>query len=130
MGTPYRGTPLQGSLTAIGDTFGITSGENYDLTTYGADDWLSGISYESRAQVYYATTSMKNELFSYDVCSLSSAFFLDDVGDGVVEKLKGQLDGGNNLGHTRGYCHNSGMNNPPQTGNSRFNRYFDQNAKY
>lgn len=130
IGSPYKGSPLQGSLAAIGDIFGILCGVVGDLTTDGAVAWLNDISSEARSQVYYATTSVKDRWFSWDACNLASDLLLSDPEDGVVEKSRGQLSGGNNLGHYQGYCHTSGMSNPSQTDNLSFNRYFDRNAKY
>ena len=52
---------------------------------------------------------------------------LNDPDDGVVEKARGQLDGGNNRGTVQGQCHTSGMLYPAQykssSRNSEMNAY-------
>ena len=114
VGSPYQGTPLAGLLAIIGDIFGAGCGTNTDLTPEGAALWLAGISPASRAEVHYHTTSFADGP-GIDFCHLASDLFLTDPEDGVVEQSRGQLPGGVDEGHEEGWCHSSGMRDPPQT---------------
>merc|ERR1719330_1506109 len=53
IGSPYKGSPLQGSLAAIGDIFGILCGAVEDLTTDGAVAWLNDIFSVTRKSCRY-----------------------------------------------------------------------------
>jgi len=130
IGSPYQGSPLQGSLAAIGGIFGIGCGEVEDLTPGGAQAWLSNVSYEARSQVHYKTTSNSDRWGWWDACNLASDLLLANPEDGAVEKSRCQLNGGNNLGHVVGFCHTEGMSNPSQTKDRGITRFFDDNAKY
>lgn len=128
VGTPYRGTPLAGNLAAIGDVFGVGCGRNTNLTTSGASSWLAGIPTWARSRVSYSTTSFETKWWRYDYCSLATDLFLDDPEDGVVEKSHGQLSGGINRGHKKGWCHTHDMRDPGQTGDSSRNADMNVNA--
>lgn len=58
LGTPYQGCPLAGLLAYLGDLLGIGCGLNEDLTYDGAEQWLSKIPLDKRAEVYYYTTQV------------------------------------------------------------------------
>lgn len=113
VGSPYQGTPLAGNLAVLGQLFGSGCGSVTDLTPDGAAAWLSTIPTWARDEVWYWTTSFEDGPF-LDYCNLLTDFFLTDPDDGVVEKFRGQLPGGHNMGHTEGWCHIEGMADPPQ----------------
>lgn len=102
MGSPYQGTPL----ASLG---GFSCGVNNELTPSGASAWLAGIPTAQRAEVFYWTTSN-----SGSACNFLSDFLLSNPEDGVVERSRGALPGGNELGHSVGWCHSTGMSNPAQ----------------
>ncbi|HOP23097.1 MAG TPA: conditioned medium factor, partial [Gammaproteobacteria bacterium] len=129
VGTPYQGTPLAGNLAALGDVFGVGCGTNSNLTTSGASSWLSGIPTWARNEVHYYTTSFETKWWRYDYCSMGTDVFLSDPEDGVIEKSRGQLSGGNNKGHKTGWCHSSDMRDPAQTADSSRNSTMSSYAK-
>ncbi len=98
--SPYQGTPL----ASLG---GFACGVNNDMTPAGSAAWLAGIPSWARAQVSYWTTSN-----SGSACSIFTDGFLTNPEDGVVEMFRGQLPGGNSMGHVIGWCHTTGMSNP------------------
>ncbi|MBL4772279.1 MAG: hypothetical protein JKX98_01315 [Alcanivoracaceae bacterium] len=129
VGTPYQGTPLAGTLAAIGNIFGIGCGTNASLTPSGSAAWLAGVPTWARSQIYYHTTSFNDAPFVFDFCSIGTDLFLSDPDDGVVEKFRAQLSGGNNLGHKTGWCHSSSMRDPAQTTDSSRNAVMNIYAK-
>lgn len=129
VGTPYQGTPLAGNLAALGNVFGVGCGYNSNLTTSGASSWLAGIPTWARNQVNYYTTSFSTKWWRNDYCNFATDLFLSDPEDGVIEKSRGQLSGGNNRGHKTGWCHTSGMRDPGQTGDSSRNSTMSYYAK-
>jgi hypothetical protein len=110
--SPYQGTPLAGNLAILGQIFGTGCGAITDLTPDGAVAWLSTIPTWARQRVHYWTTSFEDGPF-LDYCNLVTDFFLTDPDDGVIEKIRGQLPGANNMGHVEGWCHTTGMADPP-----------------
>jgi hypothetical protein len=54
---------------------------------------------------------------------------LSDPEDGVIEKSRGQLSGGNNHGHKTGWCHTNDMRDPGQTTDSSRNSTMSYYAK-
>lgn len=130
VGSPYQGTALQGNLAALGELFGVGCGSNFDLTEEGAGTWLSGIPTWARQNVYYYTTSFRDRWWAYDYCNVASDLLLWDPDDGVVSKSKGQLSGGNNMGHTTGECHSTGMRDPAQYLNSGRNSAMNSRARF
>lgn len=130
VGSPYRGTALAGSLAALGDVFGAGCGTQNDLTESGADAWLSYIPTWARSQVHYYTTSFEDNWWSYDYCNSFTDPFLSDPDDGVVAKSRAQLSGGNNRGHTEGWCHSTGMSDTAQYYDSGRNSVMNSNAAY
>jgi hypothetical protein len=100
LAAPFQGTPL----ASLG---GFACGVNDDMTLAGAATWLAGIPTWARAEVYYWTTSNTGS-----ACNFLTNLFLTDPEDGTVEQIHGQLPGGNNMGHTTGWCHTTGMSNP------------------
>lgn len=129
VGTPYQGTPIAGNLASLGDIFGVGCGYNTNLTTSGAASWLAGIPTWARNQVNYYTTSFATKWWRYDYCSMGTDAFLSDPEDGVIEKSRGQLSGGNNRGHKTGWCHTHSMRDPGQTGDSSRNSTMSYYAK-
>jgi len=116
VGTPYQGTPLA-------DWGGFTCGVIDDMTLSGAALWLAGIPSWARADVSYWTTS--NAGFA---CSIWTDLLLSNPDDGVIEMARGQLPGGNSMGHTLGWCHSSDMADPPHTTDAARNAEMDAQA--
>ncbi|MCE9596281.1 MAG: hypothetical protein K8S98_18980 [Planctomycetes bacterium] len=98
--SPYQGTPL----ASLGS---FACGVNNDMTPAGSATWLAGIPSWARAEVFYWTTQN-----SAGVCNFLTSLFLADPEDGTVEQFRGQLVGGNSMGHVVGWCHTTGMTNP------------------
>jgi pimeloyl-ACP methyl ester carboxylesterase len=98
--SPYQGTPL----ASLGS---FACGVNDNMTPAGAATWLAGIPTWARAEVSYWTTSN-----SGSACNFFTGLLLADPEDGTVEQFRGQLPGGNNMGHVVGWCHTTGMSNP------------------
>ena len=121
VGTPYQGTALAGNAAVLGQIFGAGCGSNYDLTYSGASAWLSGIPTWARGKVNYYTTAFKDNWWSYDYCHLATDLLLNDPDDGTTEKAKGQLSYAVNRGHKSGWCHTTGMAEPPQVRDSSRN---------
>ncbi len=113
LGTPYQGTPLASDIAFLGEIFGSGCGTNFDLTPEGSALWLAGIPSANRAEVSYWTTSFEDG-FGFDFCNFVTDFLLSDPDDGVIERARGQLPGANNMGHTEGQCHTTGMRDPAQ----------------
>lgn len=116
VGSPYQGTPL----ASLGF---FLCGVNSDMTPAGSANWLAGIPSWARAEVSYWTTSN-----SGPACQGLTDFFLTNPEDGVVEQFRGQLPGASSMGHTLGWCHTSGMSNPPQTSDAARNAAMDAAA--
>lgn len=129
VGAPYQGTPLAGNAAVLGDLFGTGCGSNNDLSTSGAIQWLSLIPTSSRQNVWYWTTSFEDRTFQFDFCNIVSDLLLSDPDDGVIERSRGQLPGGNNRGHREGWCHTTGMRDPAQTTDFSRNTEIDQEAR-
>lgn len=121
---------MAGIVAVIGQWFGIGCGSNYDMTYSGARNWLYGIPLTDRGVVHYYTTSFTDRPLSYDFCHFFTDLLLADPDDGVTEKDKGQLTGGNNAGHKTGHCHVADMRDPPQFNDSSRDSEMDTNAKY
>lgn len=97
---PYQGTPLA--------SFGfLACGNNANLTPSGSSTWLANIPSWARAEVFTWTTSN-----SGSACNGLVDFLLTNPEDGTVEKSRGELPSGNNMGHVTGWCHTTGMTNP------------------
>ncbi len=129
VGTPYQGTNLAGILATLGSWFGVGCGTNNDLSYSGASSWLSGIPASRRAKVYYYTTAFRTtNWWTNDYCNFATDLVLSDPEDGTTEKAYGQLPSGNNMGHTTGQCHTSGMRDPAQYLDSGRNAVLNSNA--
>ncbi len=129
VGTPYQGTILAGSLAAVGGVFGIGCGYNYDLTESGARKWLRSISSSTRKDVYYYLTGAPTGWWTTP-CLYSADLIIKDAEDGVVNRGRGQLPGGNNAGYTSGQCHTDGMHHGNQCSDMRRNNEMNSKAKY
>jgi len=114
--SPYQGTPL----ASLGS---FACGVNNDMTPAGSTTWLAGIPTWARSQVYYWTTAN-----SGSVCNFLTSLFLSDPEDGTVERTRGQLPGGNSMGHVTGWCHTTGMSNPANYTDSARNVNMNANA--
>jgi hypothetical protein len=128
VGCPYQGTPLAGNLAVLGAIFGVGCGATADLSVDGAAAWLSTIPSWARAEVFYWTTQYLDLPFSFDTCEFVADFFLADPNDGVVELFRGQLPGGNSMGHKQGWCHTTGMDDPAQYLDAARNTEMNTNA--
>ena len=102
VGSPYQGTPL----ASLGF---FACGVNDNMTTAGASTWLANIPSWARAEVSYWTTSN-----SGSACNFFTNLLLANPEDGTTEQFRGQLPGGNNMGHVTGWCHTTGMSEPAQ----------------
>ncbi|MEM9802076.1 MAG: choice-of-anchor X domain-containing protein [Planctomycetota bacterium] len=116
VGSPYQGTPL----ASLGF---FSCGVNTDLTPGGAATWLAGIPTWARAEVYYYTTANDGS-----ACQFLTDLLLSNPEDGTTERSRGQLPGGNNMGHVTGWCHTTGMSDPPQYDDGSRNAVMDAAA--
>lgn len=116
VGAPYQGTPL----ASLGS---FACGVNDNLTPTGASTWLAGIPTWARAEVYYYTTADDGS-----ACQFLTSLFLSDPEDGTTERARGQLPGANNMGHVTGWCHTTGMSDPPQYRDAARNAILDAEA--
>ncbi len=114
MGTPFTGTPLAGDISVLGEIFGIGCGVNDDLTYQGASNWLSFIPTSTRSRTWTWSSTFEDNWWSYDYCNILSDLLLWDPEDGVVENSEADLDGGNNMGTTIGWCHIQYMTEPAE----------------
>jgi len=132
VGSPYHGSPLAGNLALIGNAFGQGCGKNDSISTWGAQNWLKNIPNWARSSVYYKTTSVKSDgkWWTWDACHRATGLILSDPDDGATEKHRGQLPGGNNLGHSTGLCHTGDMNNDSQTKDYSLNSNMNSNARF
>jgi hypothetical protein len=128
VGVPFQGTPLAGDAAVLGAIFGTGCGSNADLDPAGAASWLSLIPASERAKVWYWTTAFEDRPFALDYCNFVSGLLLSDPEDGVVERSRAQLPGANNMGHTEGWCHTTGMRDPAQTTDAARNAEMNQRA--
>ncbi len=113
--SPYQGTPLA--------AFAATCGTHNDLTPEEAAVWLSTIPSWARAEVHYRTVSDSSA-----ACNFFTDFLLADPEDGVVERFRGELPGGNAMGHVTGWCHTTGMSDPACYSDHARNQEMDANA--
>ena len=128
VGAPYQGTALAGNAAVLGDLFGFGCGENDSMTYTGSAAWLSTIPSWARADVWYWTTSFEDRAFLFDYCNIVTDLLLSDPDDGVIERSAGQLPGANNMGHTEGWCHTTGMRDPAQCTDSARNAQMNTEA--
>jgi pimeloyl-ACP methyl ester carboxylesterase len=127
VGTPYQGNSGAGGGADLIKTFGIGCGANAALTKDGAALWLSGITTESRKEIYYYTTQYTPGLFRY--CQAGVGLVLSAPNDGTAELTLAQLPGANNMGNTQGQCHTENMNFPPQCYDSSRNTLILENGE-
>jgi len=128
VGTPYQGTTAAGSAANLAKSYGVACGSNFDLSLDGAKLWLSGISQETRKNVYFYTTTYGTGGFFGDYCSLPMNLILEYPNDGTTELINAPLPGGNDLGNTKEWCHTSGMKYKEQTADRARNIVLNSNA--
>ncbi len=128
LGAPFEGTPLAGTIAAIGEIFGIQCGENYDMTYDGAALWLSYVPGWARGETFSWTTTFTDYWWSYDYCHIAADLLLSDPEDGVTESFSGDLAGANFMGLTEGWCHVDDMVDPPQCTDSSRNATLNAGA--
>jgi hypothetical protein len=116
VGTPYQGTPL----ASLGF---FACGVNNNMTPAGAATWLAGIPSWARAEVYYYTTANAGS-----ACQFLTDLLLSNPEDGTTERSRGQLPGGQNMGHATGWCHTTGMSDPAQCTDGARNAILDTEA--
>jgi len=119
VGTPWMGCTGAGSAANLAKTFGVGCGANNDLTTDGSQLWLTGLSMENRAEIYYYTTTYKLGNLFGDYCNMAVNMVLEWPNDGVTEFDYAQLEGGNNMGNKEKWCHTTDMSYSAQ--------YYDRN---
>jgi hypothetical protein len=128
VGTPYHGCTGAGSAANLAKLFGAGCGDNYDLTTDGAEKWLAGISSDARAKVnYYTTTYKLGNLFG-DWCNVAVNMVLEWPNDGTTEIVYTKLNGATNLGNVEKQCHTTDMGYPPQYWDATRNKAMNANA--
>lgn len=112
VGTPYQGNSGAGSAADLINIFGVGCGANPSLTKDGAALWLSGITSDTRAEVFFFTTQYPEGLFNF--CQAGVGLVLDQPNDGTTELPLAPLEGANNMGNVEGECHTSSMRYEPQ----------------
>jgi len=127
VGTPYQGCTAAANAAELGRVFGVGCGANSDLSRDGAVNWLSGVSTDSRKDVYFFTTTYKRNTFFGDYCSAPMNALLQWPNDGVSELTYASLKGGVNLGNKDKWCHTTDMSYPAQYDDHERNK--DMNAK-
>jgi hypothetical protein len=125
VGSPWRGSGLAGSMASIGGAFGVGCGKNHDLTHEGSAQWLTTIPSKTRSFVYYHTSQFPKGGY----CSWGANWVLESPNDGTTELEYANLDGGNNVSHTLGWCHVTEMNHPPQCHDHTRNKEMNTFAK-
>jgi len=128
VGTPFQGCTGAGSAANLAKLFGAGCGDNYDLTTDGAQIWLSGISAEARTKIYYYTTTYQLGNWFGDYCNLAVNAVLEWPNDGTTETVFTKLSGATNLGNTEKQCHTTDMSYPAQYHDRNRNRQMNANA--
>ncbi len=83
------------------------------ISTHGAEEWLSGISRESRKQVYFHTTTYNLEKRG-DRCIRFVHFLLYKPNEGVAELDMSMLEGGVYVGN-REFRHRVVVQVPPSS---------------
>ncbi|PRP80254.1 conditioned medium factor (density-sensing factor) [Planoprotostelium fungivorum] len=128
VGTPYQGTTAAGSAANMAKSFGVACGSNFDLSIDGAKLWLSGISADTRENVYYYTTAYPDGGFFGDYCSLPMNLILQYPNDGTTEIKYADLPGANNMGTTKKWCHTKDMKYASQCTDKTRNALMNKNA--
>jgi len=119
LGTPYSGNGGAGCAANLINIFGYGCGENFDLTTDGANLWLPGITTDTRNEVNYYTTTYEQGSWFGDWCNLAVNLVLKWPNDGTCELSLASLRGGHNQGNTEKWCHTTDMGYTAQ--------YYDHN---
>jgi len=128
LGTPFQGTSASGSMANLAKVFGIACGTNTDLSRDGAANWLSGISMDTRQDVYsYGSTYGGGDHY-FDYCSLAMNLLLQWPNDGVTEHDYSELPGGHWEGFVNMWCHTTEMTYPPQYDDVSRNVILNKNA--
>jgi len=125
VGSPWRGSGLAGSMAGIGSALGFGCGSNNDLTHEGSEKWLATIPVKTRSYVSYYTTQFADG----GSCSFGANWVLESPNDGTTEIAYANLDGGNNMGNTKKWCHVTEMNYPAQCHDHERNKIMNQYAK-
>jgi len=128
VGTPFQGTTAAGSAANLAKSFGVACGSNFDLSIDGAKLWLSGISQETRQNVWFYTTTYPSGGFFGDYCSLPMNLILQYPNDGTTEMQYSSLPGANSMGNTLKWCHTADMKYPSQCRDKTRNALMNKNA--
>jgi hypothetical protein len=128
VGTPFLGSTAAANAADLGKVFGVGCGANSDLSRDGAANWISGVSMDSRKDVYFFTTTYKRNTFFGDYCSMPMNSILQWPNDGVTELPYADLPGGKNLGNKDKFCHTTEMAYPAQYDDHDRNKAMDANA--
>lgn len=130
IGSPYQGSAIAGSSADLGKVFNIGCGQNFDLTHDGAALWLSGINSTAVLDdvYYYMTQYQTGGLINY--CSLPTNLILAWPNDGVTEIDYAPLpsNAGHHMGASKGECHTTNMQWPPQCWNANRDAEINSNA--
>jgi hypothetical protein len=127
VGSPYQGNSGAGMAASVISLFGFGCGACQDLTTDGAQLWLTGISNSTRSQVqFYTTQYTPGNYLNY--CRLATNMMLKWPNDGICEIALSALPGASNQGNTIGQCHSPGMAYLVQTSDTTRNRILNSRA--
>jgi pimeloyl-ACP methyl ester carboxylesterase len=129
MGTPWGGVSGTGAALDIGALFGVGCGDNFDLSTDGANLWQAGLQVAAKKDVWYYTTMWKKTFLHPRYCNLATNLVLDWPNDGMAEQVRAQLPEGHAVENPfEGECHTTDMKWPAQTSNVRRNKEINDNA--
>ena len=107
LGSPFKGTPLAGSVADLGQALGIGCGSNPEMAD---GSWFSYTSPTYNSKVWAKATEFIDYFFTYDYCNFASNLLLNDPDDGLVEEASALPGGGvNSLGSAEGWCHTEGI---------------------
>jgi len=125
--TPYQGSSAAGTTASLGKLFGVGCGSVYDLTKDGASLWLSGVTTETRALVYYYYVTY-DETQSAKYCNAATNLVLTKPNDGLTELIYAPLKGGVDCGKKSGWCHGNNMKYSPAFSDSTRNQEMNSKA--
>jgi len=125
VGTPWLGSGLSGNLAELGRSLGIGCGNNKDLTYDGSKNWLTTIPKSAKQEVIFYTTQYAD----WSWCNVAVNAVLTWPNDGTSENKYSTLVDATNGGHTKKWCHTTGMSYPSQNTDANRNKVLNQNAR-
>jgi len=126
--TPYQGSSAAGTTASLGKAFGVGCGSVYDLTKDGASLWLSGMTTDTRAMVYYYYVTYDETKTLAKYCNAATNLILEKPNDGVTEMVYAPLSGGVDCGRKSGWCHATNMKYNPAFSDSSRNQEMNSKA--